>query len=229
MATIVEYIIGPESDMQLLLGNGSVARSANVLLSGDWTTIRIAVRMTVEDTGANLTGAPQFLVGLCAGYNYLYGSNSCRNFVGVGTNQGTWSRSTTTSTNYGLTSGLFATAKVGTTITRNSTSLNNSSTCVISAVQSVRWGFSVDITKGTPNYTLGSLRVNAVSTTDVTKVAFINGMEQTTPVLANHAVATPRAVAVDEATNGRLDHVCLSWDRDANKFHISDVLVVRIA
>jgi hypothetical protein len=86
-----------------------------------------------------------------------------------------------------------------------------------------------DITRGAPNYTVKVFYPDsnaAVSLT--TRTTFLSQLEATTPTLLYHANGSDRTVAVNEATDGVLDHVNIWWNRSAPAVSIDDVSIVRL-
>src|ERR1044071_2239566 len=89
-------------DKKISMSNSHFARLHGI---ASWNQIRIAMRFGSTDSGINITGTPEFSVGLCAGTTNIYGDSSTDHFIGVQTYAGTWSRFTTNGSWTGYTPG----------------------------------------------------------------------------------------------------------------------------
>jgi len=218
-------------DERIALSNSHFARPHGV---GTWNKLRIALRVSMTDTGAGLTSLPDFSVGLCAGTTNIYKDATTDHFVGVRTEATSWTRSGTSyySASGGGTS-LRSIKRVGSTITSGGAigssyafNCNNNA-----ASAALRWLYFVDITKGSPNYTLDVFVNGAVSAVDISAADFLLYAPNASPTVSGHSFAggTPSTVAVDEATNGTLNCVNLHWDQVDPKIELSDIAIVRLS
>lgn len=214
-------------DKRAAVVNAQFARPFNV---GAWSKIRVAFRMAVTDTGANLTGDVVFAMGICSGSTNLWGDATCQHAIGAGRIVNNWTRSAG-GPSYSMTtnSNWQAVKKVGTTITNGS----NLGVLILgagAATGSTKGVFALDITKGSPNFTLQAFARNASATTDISQTAFYDWIEvESYQTLTSHGNGSAMALAVDEGANGTLDHVFFYWSRSTPVFHISDIAVVRFA
>lgn len=201
-----------------------------------WQKLRVGIRATIS-AEADISGSPSPLlaVGLCSGIVYPFSSGGCAHFVGAktnvsvfdyipfGTGTPTWIRAGTGNNSFQ------ACKKIGGTVTAVSSS-------------SVGPGFAeehaqpkgvilVDITKGSPNWTVDFFIFNSVapdiSWPDISESTFNSLMVADTPSLLYHSLYTGYSVAVNEATNGTINAVNLSWNRSANLVKLEDIAVAK--
>src|SRR5439155_18962959 len=66
-------------DKRIALSNSHFARPHGV---ASWSKIRIAFRCSMTDSGAALTGSPDFSIGLCAGTTNIYKDATTDHFAG---------------------------------------------------------------------------------------------------------------------------------------------------
>lgn len=224
MASVIKSrTISSVVDNRIQLVNSNFARPFNV---GTWTQIRVAVRMIMDNTGANLTSTPKFYLGLCSGNTGLPLDASTTHFLGFITDVATWSYFTTIY-RYVL-SGVKLAKKVGTTITYGGSIL---STVVFSAgvTDTNRFMFFCDITKGAPNFTVQGFHRNTATAGDVVVPDFLGTAELSTPSFTNHTFPAGGTLAVSEGTDGYFDHVCVAWNRSTPVMEICDLSVVKLA
>lgn len=221
-------------DKRIVLSNSQFARP--IPFGTTWNKIRIGVRLDCTTSGGNLTGTPRFAVGLCSGNTDLYGDATTTHFVGVRTNEATW---TLTNSNRYLVNGstLSPHKKVGTIFTAGT-----------AFFPGVQWGigagaatpvadrtqFILEITKGSPNFTLqmlGWINPGGVAApVDNSDVAFYTNMEGAgNPAATNHTFSAANTLAVDEGVSGSFDHINIFWDRTTSEIELSDLAVARIS
>jgi hypothetical protein len=208
-----DVIIGSRnSEKTALFSNGTCARK--VTIPGGWSKVRVGVRLQIDGTGANIT-TPTFALGLCSGTTNIFGDATVTHFVGFADIL-TW---TVSSGWYPIS--VKPSKKVGSTLTQG-TALGSP----------VIWGnlgtdparhslWFVDITKGSPNYTINGFFRTALSVSDPTASDFLTQMALVTPSLSNHAVGTDQTIAVNEGTDGTLDSINLFWSGIPN-IEVSD-------
>jgi hypothetical protein len=92
-----------------------------------------------------------------------------------------------------------------------------------------RWLLFLDITKGSPNFTLNTFCCNNMNAVDSSKETFEATVAVEACSLPNHAFGTARTLAVDEAADGYLNAICFGWDRTVHKIELCDVAVARFA
>ncbi|MCL4179175.1 MAG: hypothetical protein KJ072_15715 [Verrucomicrobia bacterium] len=231
--TLLRTISGID-DVRAALNNSTMRRLLSI--GTDWTKVRVGIRFSVADTGADLGSTPFLAMGLCSGTANPVnnGSASTDHFVGMRTVDATWGRSAATPP-YWICStyAVLVSKRIGTTWTNTGGTNNFWYAWYVSAGTSYRQFFFLDITKGSPNFTLratGRSGVHQNPTFDCSKEYFLERMTQPTPSYENdHSQGGDNTLAVSEATNGYLNAVNIAWDRTNPKWEISDVAVARFA
>jgi hypothetical protein len=87
--------------------------------------------------------------------------------------------------------------------------------------------FAVEITKGSPNYTVNMYLCSTVNATQVTEASFLDNERNDLMARVQHTYQTAQTIAVDEATDGTLDHVNIAWN-NANDIWLNAITVRRI-
>lgn len=219
--------IGTE-DRRLVLTN---AQAARVLAVGStWNSIRIGIRFAFDDTGANLTGTPNFLVGMLSNpveaggmlSNGPLSGAATSHFIGIRNTDATWTRS---AGYYSIDANTFqATKKVGST-TSNGSAVLTGQTSVMEAAPATNHSIMiVFLIKGSP-WTVYFARNASTSETHKTQADLITALEASDPYATLGYAATPQpTLTVDEATDGYLNAVCVAWDRTTPALRIADVM-----
>ena len=192
----------------------------------DWTTLRIALLWAVEDSGVNIAGSV-LRVALCNGTADMPGDATTNNSFGM-KQQAAWTRTGSGSTAFYTPPAPWAFTRVGST---ESTSLLGNG-LVVGTVSYNRSLFFLDVTKGSPNYTLQFFgRSDDTHAGDITPATFLTTIGQVTPAATYHAYNTPsgNALAVNVGTNGILDTVYVGWNLLSPRLFISNLAVVRLA
>jgi hypothetical protein len=232
-STIKLRTVSSVADKRIVLSNSHFCYPVPL---GLWTKARIGIRVNMTDTGANF-GAAVFAAGLCSGSANIYGDVSTTHFVGCVSADTQWDRLAFISGIYTTHLGpvvSFATKKVGTTETRTSNGGGSGPGPFVSCYSAAadpqkRKLYFVDITKGSPNYTIFCLRSDLTADPDPSKADFLAQMIAATPSYSGHSYCdTARTIAVDEATDGTLDHVNFSWNVTDPKIEICDWAVASI-
>lgn len=234
MSSIRQRTISSVVDNRIVLSNSQFARA--IPFGTTWNKIRIGVKWDITSSGGNLTGTPRFAIGVCSGNANLFGDATTTHFVGIRSNEATW---TLTNSNRYLVNGstIQPIKKVGTTVTAG--------TAFFSGVQ---WGIGagaasaaadrtqciVEITKGSPNFTIQMLGwINPGGTSapaDNSDASFYGNMEGAgNPAATNHTFSAANTVAVSEGTDGNLDYINMFWDRTTAEIEISDWAVSRLS
>lgn len=222
--TLIRSIAGVP-DERIVLSNSHFARPHGIT---SWNKLRIAFRWSMRDSGATLTGTPAFAAGLCSGTANIFGDLTCTHFVGMRTIGATWPRSAGPPVLYQL----YPTQScklIGTTFTVGTNWLSVAGQAVADAAGGNRFCWFIDITKGSPNYTLqGYARITG-NAADISEATMKAQAEIDAATLAEHGLGNSAAVAVDEGADGLLNHVCFSWDRSSPEIEISDHGVFKLA
>lgn len=215
MGFIVEPISG---DKRVQIGLDNFVRTMGI--GTRWQKIRIGMRVMLRDIGTSYPQGIGIAVGVCQGTAFPYNSLNTTDYIGVTTpNYLTdyWSRSAGPPPNFAA-SGHLIVKKIGSAIT--TTAMGVSGKTIAAVVRNI---FFVDITKGSPNYTLGlgtatNYLVDAASRSD-----YMSVLENESSPLNMNILSS----ASPYTGNGLLDSVCIHWSRSVPVFEFSDLTVVR--
>jgi hypothetical protein len=217
-------------DKRIVLSNSQFARLHGVPSS--WNTLRIALRASATDSGADLTGTPEFAFGLCAGTTNIYKDVTTDHFVGIRTSLATWTRGPLNGVlNYHTAAAAWQPFKrVGSTITTGTNISGfgaNFTTDVATAAH--RYLMFLDILKGAPNYTFTMFILSGANfAVDASVTDFLSQAPLASPVFTGHSTSSSTTLAVNESTNGTLNAVNLYWNHTDSNIEISDLAVSRI-
>lgn len=230
-STIIEITpTGGTSDKRILLSNSNFARTWNTTLGTNWTKLRVALRYTMTNTAANLTGTPRFAIGVCAGTNNIFQDATCSNFVGMVTGAATWSYLGGPPPYYNNQAPVAAT-KVGATLTLGG-AMPASGTFYITGNPGVtnRTIVFLDVTKGVgTNITLRAFFQSGAITRDIDYDQFLLLAEMLTPAATTFTLsAEVSAPPVTESVNGYLNSVNVAWDRTSPAIQICDIAIVKL-
>ena len=223
-------------DTRIRLTNSNFARLWSADVGTNWTTIRVGCRVSVEDSGTSLTSTPRFAFGICSGTSNIFMDATTSNWIGLVTYGGTWTRSTSP-TKYMLgngsyfDSGIAAAKRVGSTLTTDA--FTNSpfpgATYLFDATVN-RVALFVDITKGSPNFTVRPTYYKTSAANDVSVDTFLSQVAVSVPSITGHQYGNEtKSIAIDEATNGFFNAINVAWDRTSPAIEISDIAVVKLA
>ena len=233
MATkTLHRIINGQNDVAAVLSNSSLCRLMSI--GSDWQRIRIALRLRITDSGANVAASPVFVVGVCSGTSQPYnnGSGNTQHFFGCYENGTTWTRGAAsgdvpayyaTTTNGGV-----SLRRVGTTTAWAGGPLHYT----FRAMTETRSLYFVDIQKAAGNWSMMlHCKGHPADAYDCTYEDFLDKAILDTFSWQNHSQYSWRSASYtpDEAANGYFDAVNVSWDRSNPKIEISDLAIVRFA
>lgn len=229
-STTVFRFLDDGADMRISLTASNFCRP--FAFADGWTSMRIAMRLIMTNTGADLTSTPRFWVGLCSGNTNMAMDATTTHFFGCYTSTATWAYTAAAPTRYGAIS-VLAVQRIGATITNSGgNSMSTSLQMRADATTSTRQFFCVDITKAfTPTtYSCGGgLYCNSTSSNDVTTSNFLATIPLSTMSFTYHTPFTARFLTVSEETYGTLDHVNIGWDRASPTIEISDLALVKLS
>lgn len=211
-----------------MLANSHFARS--ISFAAGWTTLRVGLRLHMRNIGTDITGTPRFAFGLCSGTSNIFGDASVTHFVGALSSAASWTYGTGTPNYYYDPSQMVPAKKVGSTLTTGAT-FGQSVFAASAAVggSERRAMMFVDITTGSPNYTLKLWASGTATIPDQSNATFLAQMENNPPSLANYTYSAGKTIAVNEGTDGTLNAINVSWDRTTPVIEICDIAVARIA
>jgi hypothetical protein len=216
-STTLIRTIGGVQDERVVMSNSHWARPHGVAV---WSKLRIAFWISMRDGGATLTSSPIFAVGLSSGSANILGDLATTHFVGMKTTGTTMPYIPGPPPLYQLYP-MESGKMIGATWTAAAVWLSTSGYIMADAPAGNRCCLLIDITKGSPNFTLnGYARINGTAG-DIDEATFKAQSELNVATLTNHALGNSGTVAVDEATDGVLDHINVSWDRTTPEIEIS--------
>lgn len=219
MANLITDVAGIKN---VRMTNARFARAPIASLFTGWTTLRIALFVQWLDSGGNITGTPSFAFGLCSGNANIMGDATTTHFCGAISTVATWTRATSPLRYTGVT--IAPAKKVGTTLT-----LGTNFTTAAMAWLTQPSFFFVDITVGSPNYSMRLICPTASPAGTPTEAEFLAQSVAGVPAQLNHVYQTAQTVAVDEATNGVFDHACVWWNQASPSVDILNWRVYRLA
>lgn len=225
--------IAAVDDKRIVLANSNFVRLPGI--GSSWNKIRVAVLLSMTDTGSNLTSTPKLAVGICSGYSNIFLDATTTHWCGFLSNSATWSRIAGPPVGYNIGAALpwFAAKRIGSTTTINGSAVNGiSNTVLYDAATANRTALYVTITKGSPNFTFSIFSRNTPVNSDVTPATFVAQAEILAPTITNHGPDNGTGgttVAIDEVTNGTFDHVAVAWDRTTPNIEVSDLKAVRLS
>jgi hypothetical protein len=223
-------------DNRIRLTNSNFARLWSTDIGTSWTTIRIGCRISIEDSGAATTGTARFAFGVCSGTSNIYMDATTTHWLGALTNTADWTRTAGPPARVdmsGYTGGGgvcdFCPAKRITSTLTVGAIFATAQGIVYDCTTENRTAFFLDITKGSPNFTLSVFHRNTATASDVTLTAYLAQVVLGSPALTNHATMTSATIAIDEGANGSFNAVNVAWDRTSPAIEISDLAVVKLA
>lgn len=225
-STIFERTISGTPDKRILMQNSQFARS--LIVGSSWNEIRVGIRASQRDSGANITGTPRFAVGLSAGTANIFGDATTDHWVGVLSTAATWTRANLGADFY-YGDIVARPAKRVAAVTTTGTQFTGAGVYTMAdAPDGNRWCYFVHITKGSPNFSIRLLSWDNVFI-DISQATFKAQLETPTPVVSQHTWHTAQTIAVNEAVDGFLNAVNIAWDRSSPEIEISDIGVVKFA
>jgi hypothetical protein len=230
--TIISRTISAATDKRAKITNGNIFRK--LAMGNNWTKIRIGLQMSF-DGSATVSGTPRFAVGLQSGIINSYGAGP-DNFLGVRFNSSMSTLDWTSDTvNYYRTSvAPVVTKKIGGTDTDGSNLGSN--VYFSSAPATARTGFLIEITKGSPNYTVSAAFASsaAAGKADLTDADFANLLEMTnmsdasTVVSSGYNASSGISLAFDQVA-GVLDTFVVYWSKTVPPLEISAVGIRKVS
>lgn len=234
MASITKFrTISAVDDQRVQLVNSNFARPWDTVAIGTgWTKIRVACRLSITDSGSNVTSTPRFAIGICSGSTNIFQDATTTHFCGIMSNNATWSRIVGPPVGYNIgASGTWVVTKRIGAVTTSNTSIGGLVNSTFYDVTTAnRTAFFITITKGSPTFTIQIFTRSSATASDVALAEFLTQVELVTPTIANHGLntASNNTIAIDEAVDGFFDHACVAWDRTTPNIEVSDLSVVRL-
>jgi len=225
-------------DNRAVIDNSNFARRFH---AGNWQSIRVAVRMSVRDSGTDITSiptTPRFAIGLCSGNTNLFLQGTCKHFIGFITSPNSFflnmARNATGSPNYEF----FGKPgkKVGAVISEAAGNAGQKAiSYVYDSTVAKRSMLFIDITRpqagpgGSGTFAFNTFARNIRSATDASLGDYTTQAVTVPPAFTGHQNITGWTLGnVDENTDGILDHVSVAWNKTTNPVEISEVGIVRL-
>lgn len=226
-STILLRTISSIDDKRAVLANSQIARTLTI--GNSWTKIRVGIRYSYLDPGANLTSTPRFVIGVCSGTSNIYGDSTTTNFIGAISDRSTWTYTAGTPPYFVNGGGsIYPVTRVGSTTTIDGSSLHALPQVALGADTGYRSLFAVEIEKGSPNYTVQDFQCGNFAAAEVSLLGFYSVMSLATLSLSGYSYGSAVAVAASEGP-GDFDSVCVHWDRVSPALEISDIAVVKLS
>lgn len=219
-----QQLITYSGDRRLVLSNGEAIRKP--IWYASWSRIRIGLLFAIDrnSSTSNVTGTPILSFGLCSGTSNVWIAGSSDHIVGVKNINGTWTYQAGPPKRYesGSNNAYQGFKRVGTTVTNASASFNNNLCAWPEAGTPARNAMILEITKGSPNFSMKFWTNNATGAqSDVSDAAFEEAMivddmanVGTVSGIGGGTVdSTARTLAVDEGADGALDNIFVYWER----------------
>jgi hypothetical protein len=221
--SIILRNIGGVDDKRISMSQGQFGRLMS--MGNNWNTARIAVRLTIGDTGAQIV-SPNLYLGFCSGTAALVGDANTANFIGMrlGSGATNYLRNAGPPVYYTISS-QHPMKKVGGVVTA---SASIGAACCLMADPAYRALFMVEIAKGSPNWTVKLFCKTGSTAVDVSVDQFLDLITVDSPTLSGHQFYSAANVAFDEVA-GVINTVNLYWDKTTPAVEISDLAVVRMA
>lgn len=224
-------------DKRIQLSNANFARLWSSDVGTGWTTLRIGCRISMTDSGANVTSTPRFAFGICSGTSNIFMDATCTHWLGAITANTFRRVSAGPPAYYDLANNtgqpFYPATYIGTTLTLGSGLYGGSyNTFLFDSTTANRALMFLDITKGSPNFSLkmfsNAAPAGTQTATDVDLATYLTQVSLTSPSLTGHVMSNTQTIAVSEATNGFFNAVNISWDRSSPNIEISDLAVVKL-
>lgn len=209
--------------------NGRFARllDPSAFASGTWGKIRIALYMSMFDTGTTVGSTPIFQVGLCSGTSNIPGDATPTNAVGLNVTAASWAYYNGGASYKIYNCGTcYPFKNVGGTLTNGTSSTSVVFTTTGSA-DGLAAEFYVDITRGSPNYTV-QLFCPTAGAPGISEATFETQSLVGTPVITNHGFLTAQTIAFDESA-GSLSAAFVYYNQIAAYGLIRQMRVIRLS
>lgn len=215
-------------DKRIVLQNSNFGRQWTATLGTNWTKVRVALRVIMNNTGANLTSSPKFFVGMCKSTNNLFLDATSSNCYGAFTTSATWTHNAGPPTYYGTLT-LVPAVRVGVNQT-NGGNLTTAFRFKSDATTTNRVMLFVDVVKpagASTNFTVTVFYPNGTTALDTPLTDFLLQAPLASPSFTGHATSSTIGCPLDE-NNGYLDTATVAWDRSTPTIEVCDIAVVKL-
>lgn len=240
MSSFVTTAFSDGNDISLQVNREEWVRTMTI--GSSWTHLRIGILYQITGT-ADIAASNGFAMGVCSGTAHPFADPvTTTNFIGIYANNGLHFVSNAPNNWWQFTNSmLFGATKVGTTLTTSATNFADSVGMFATVVGGTnrRGILYLDITKGSPNYTLGiTLPINggSATSTDFTINTLLRGMNETFgsilnteyPGFFNNGNTPDSTMAASEGPGG-FDTVNIYSNLLNNPMEIQEVAVQKIS
>lgn len=221
--TIIQRTISAATQEAISFSNSAIARS--IPIPSGWNSIRLGMRL--HFTQGTFVTPVRFAFGLCHGTTNLINSNSTDHFAGIWSDSGFTSNGVIAGSVY-FNVNLKPMTRVGTVITTGANITADSrygNTANLSTAD--RGILFLDVTKGSPNYTMNAwFNVNGTAP-DYPESAFAVMMNEAAAPGGNSLYPDPsngtgQTIAVDEGANGVLNALSVWWNQSSVTLEVCD-------
>lgn len=223
---IVERTTAGDTERRLQIGAYTIGRKMGI--GTTWNQLRIGLQCAFNMPTGNVTGTPNLSIGVCKDTTNLIGMASTDHFVGIKQKASVLSYYNYSASYRYLYGTWYGSKRVGTTDTDEASGVAVNA-YISGYPTNERSIFLIEITKGSPNFTIQCAFKNNVDLVEITTAKFKAAMEAATLAaavsgLGGSAVAgTARTLAVSEASNGYLNSIGVWYDRSTPEFEISEI------
>jgi len=225
---IITRNLGSGNVNMLQMQNSQFGRKVNLPVG--WNTIRLGFLWQFNTT-TTLTGTPVFIAGFGSGITNLIGDASPTNFIGIMLTYDQFLASWNGANALSWYDGSIPCTNVAGVATVDWTQKFNSG--VNQGVLYPNTGFSftpvyIDITKGSPNYSINASLNTSSSATPCTEPVFYSNMQVASPAPNSNTYSGAKTMPFDES-NGNLDSIQMYWDRTTGYPEFAVIAVAVIA
>ncbi len=231
-STIKQRTFSSIVDNRIKLNNSNFARLWSTDVGTSWTKIRIACRLSIDTSGAaNLTSTPRFAFGICSGTSNIFMDATTTHWQGIYSTLATWTYHAGPPDYFqGNTTWTYE-KRIVSTNTNGAGGvgdLGGNNWFCYDCATATRIMFAIDITKGSPNFTLLPFTKGTNDSADVTLATYLAQIPLSSMTVTNHTNFGSDTMATDEGANGSFNAVNIAWDRTTG-IEISDLAVVKLA
>jgi len=224
---IVQRTLSGEVKNGVLLDNLHPPLVRTMDIGNDWTTLRIAVRISTQRTA--VTTSPQFFyLGVCSGTTAPPGSTTPNHFIGCSTTSANWTYGATTGMGFGwrylkIVNGVETAVNAFASADANGPCIANNTVA--------RSVLKLEITKGATWTIRSTYRRSGNLAGTCTNAAFEELMGASIGALPSvHSNnITNSTLTVDETTNGPLDTICCVFLDPNGPFEVYDFKYAKLA
>lgn len=240
MSDIIQRTFASGADKGITLDNREYARK--MLIGTSWNRVRVGALVAMTPNGTSNISSIKFTIGACSGIANPYSAASTTNFIGAifGTANaatgGLWVYKDGSGNPFyrGEDGAGRSLKRVGSTTSPNAGLFSTSPVCIPTTNGAVqrRLAVMVDITKGSPNYTVQAYIPLDVATITVEKTVaeFVSEMSTIGDIAGYYSAGqgNTQTLAFDEGAGG-LDTACIYYSIASYPLEVYDLRVYRFS